>query len=175
MDAEGAEMNSIRSFLLWRDVAWLWVGGGYAGLQLLPLVVQCSTASTRSATVILGLRPHNHLGHREKECAGLMTHRKSDEPHSRPSPAIGQRRAPKSPSHCELELCTKGMWKHSLWSHSRVALLRDTGMLLFSSHLCRGRGGLSEARQRAEGLKLSARSSIPPRLMGSYSWGHEGA
>lgn len=96
MDAEGAEMYYIRSFLLWRDVVWLWVGGGYAGLQLLPLAVHCSTASTRSATVILGLRPHNRLGHREKECAGLMTHRKSDEPHSKPSPAIGQRCAPKA-------------------------------------------------------------------------------
>ncbi|MEQ2214504.1 hypothetical protein XENOCAPTIV_010038 [Xenoophorus captivus] len=67
----------------------------------------------------------------------------------------------------------KGMWKHSMWTHSEpvckgtCSMLLHSGMFPFSSHLCRGRRGLGEARQRAEELKLSARSCIPSRLMGS--------
>lgn len=41
--------------------------------------------------VSLLLRPHSHLGHREKECADLMMYRKSVKPHGDPSPAIGRR------------------------------------------------------------------------------------
>lgn len=43
-----------------------------------------------SAPVSLGLRPHSHLSHREKECADLMMCRKSAEPHRDPRTAIGR-------------------------------------------------------------------------------------
>lgn len=126
-----------------------------------------------SGSVNLGLRPHNHLGRREKECAGLMTHRKSGEPHSEASAAIGQHCAPKARPTVKQIPVQNGMWKHSMWSHSEsvctgtCSALLHSGMLPFSSHLCRGRRGLREARQRVGELKLSARSCIPSRLMGS--------
>ena len=56
-----------------------------------------------SAPLSLGLRPHSHLGHREKECADLMMYRKSDEPHNDPGAAIGRHCASESPAHSELE------------------------------------------------------------------------
>ncbi|CAB1417296.1 unnamed protein product [Pleuronectes platessa] len=59
-----------------------------------------TTRETCSAPVSLGLGPHSHLGHREKECADLMMHRKSDEPHSDPGAAIGGHCASvKGPAH----------------------------------------------------------------------------
>jgi len=86
-------------------VAWSWTHWPAAA----PLGCAVLHRETRNASVSLGLRPHSHLGHREKECADY------------------------------------------------------SGLFLLSSNLCRGRGGLSEARWRAEGLKLSARSCIPPK------------
>lgn len=50
----------------WSTAALLWFGPSF-GLLLRAL-----------------LRPHRHLGHRGKECADLMMHRKSAEPHSYP-------------------------------------------------------------------------------------------
>lgn len=128
-----------------------------------------------SAPVNLGLRPHSHLGHREKECADLMIYRKSDEPHSDPDAAIGRHCSSESPAHSELESCKKkkSMWNQSMWIHSQSVFMGTCSALLrsqlfyFSSQLCRGRGSLSEARLRAGGFKLSARSSTPSRLMGN--------
>lgn len=86
-------------------------GGMWHGCstELESLVCSCSSVSCtaplgcavlhrepRSASVSLGLRPHSHLGHREKECADLMMYRKSVEPHSDPSAAIGRHCAPKA-------------------------------------------------------------------------------
>lgn len=126
MDAEGAEMYYVKSFLLWRDVVWLWAGGGYAGLQLLPSAVQCSTESTGSATVTLGLGPHNRLGHRGKECTDLMTPRISDKPHNKPSPAIGQRCAPKARPTVNWSSVQKACGNPVCVQPLRVALLRNT-------------------------------------------------
>lgn len=150
-------------------VVWSWIHWSAAA----PLGCAVLHREPRSAPVSLGLRPHSHLGHREKECADLMMYRKSDEPHSDPGAAIGRHCVSGSPAHSELEPPTKGMWKHSMWNHSQSFCMGTCSALLrswlfhFSSHLCRGRGGLSEARQRAGGLKLSARSSTPSRLMGN--------
>lgn len=90
-------------------VVWCWIRWSAAAPLcnvLLPLAVLCST-ETRSAPVSLGLRPHGHLGHREKECADLMMYRKSEEPHRDPGAAIGQRCASESPAHSGLEPRTK--------------------------------------------------------------------
>ncbi len=123
----------------------------------------------RSASVSMGLRPHSHLGHREKECADLMMYRKSDKPHSDPAAAIGRRCVSESPPSlnssplqkvCGNIVCgsTHGQCAQGLALHcSALSLLH------FFSHLCRGRGGLSAARQRAGGLKLSAREDQPPQ------------
>lgn len=146
---------------------WMWSWMHWSAAA--PLGCAVLHREPSSAPVSLGLRPHSHLGHREKECADLMMYRKSVEPHSDPSTAIGQHCASESPAHFELEPRTKGMWKHSMWIHSQFARghVLHSRLFHFSSHLCRGRGGLSEARQRAGGLKLSARSSTPSRLMGN--------
>lgn len=167
------------------DVAWLWwldslVCSCLSVLCAAPLGCAVLHREPRSAPVSLGLRPHSHLGHREKECADLMMYRKSEEPHNDPGTAIGQHCASESPAHSELEPHTKGMWRHSMWIHSESVCMGTCSALLrsrlfdFSSHLCRGRGGLSEARQRAGGLKLSARSSNPLKADGKLVGGTEG-
>lgn len=79
-------------------VVWSWIPWSAAA----PLGCAVLHREPRSAPVSLGLRPHSHLGHREKECADLMMYRKSDEPHSVPSAAIGQHSASESPAHSEL-------------------------------------------------------------------------
>lgn len=151
-------------------VGWSWIRWFAAA----PLGCAVLRREPSSCSLSLGLRPHNHLGHREKECAGLMTHRKSGEPHSKASTAIGQHSAPKAHPTVKWSPVQNGMWKHSMWSHSEpvctgtCSAVLHSGMLLFSSHLCRGRRSLREARQRVEELKLSARSCIPSRLMGSW-------
>lgn len=77
----------------------MWYG---CGIELDLLVCSCSSTlcaaplgcavlhRETSAPVSLGLRPHSHLSHREKECADLMMYRKSDKPHRDPRTAIGQ-------------------------------------------------------------------------------------
>lgn len=163
-------------------------GCGCTGLQLLLCVMCCSPwlccapqREPRSAPVSLGLRPHSHLGHREKECADLMMYRKSDEPHSDPGAAIGRHCSSEKPS----PLWTRAPYKRHVEpeyvdpltiSLHGDAVLRcyALGLFHFSSHLCRGRGGLSEARQRAGGLKLSARSSSPLKADGKLVGGTEG-
>ncbi|KAK5861029.1 hypothetical protein PBY51_022457 [Eleginops maclovinus] len=71
--------------------------GAAAGstVQLLLCVMPLPSAvllnrAPRSYPESLGLGPHSHLGHREKECADLMMYRKSDAPHSDPGAAIGR-------------------------------------------------------------------------------------
>lgn len=86
----------------------MWHG---CGMELDSLVCSCSSVlcaaplgcavlhrETRSAPMSLGLRPHSHLGHREKECADLMMYRKSEEPHRDPRAAIGRHCASGKPS-----------------------------------------------------------------------------
>lgn len=80
-------------------VVWSWIHWSAAA----PLGCAVLHREPRSAPVSLGLRPHSHLGHREKECADLMMHRKSDEPHRDPGVAIGRHWASESPAHSELE------------------------------------------------------------------------
>lgn len=93
-------MYCIKCFLSWRDVAvvWSWIHWSAAA----PFGCAVLHREPCSAPVSLGLRPHSHLGHREKECADLMMYRKSDEPHSDPSAAIGRDCASESPAHSEL-------------------------------------------------------------------------
>lgn len=101
IDTERAEMYCTKCFLSWRDVAGLWYEVRSTGLQLLSLAALCSSESSRSAPVSLGLGPRRHLGHREKECGDLMMYRKSEEPHKDPAAAIGQRCASESPAHSD--------------------------------------------------------------------------
>lgn len=104
-------------------VVWSWIPWSAAA------TLGCAVLhrEPRSAPVSLGLRPHSHLGHREKECADLMMYRKSDEPHSVPSAAIGRHSASESPAHSKLGPRTKRQGrKHSMWVHSQSSLRGDT-------------------------------------------------
>lgn len=150
-------------------VVWSWIHWSAAA----PLGCAVLHREPRSASVSLGLRPHSHLGHREKECADLMMYRKSDKPHSEPSAAIGRHCTSESPPTLNSSPLQKACGNivcgstHNQCALGHVLHCSTLGLLHFFSHLCRGRGGLSEARQRAGGLKLSARRSIPSRLMGN--------
>lgn len=119
-------MYCMKCFLSWRDVAGLWCGAGCTGVQLLPWALL--RRDPRSAPESLGPGPHSHLGHWDEECADLMMHRKSEEPHSDPGPAIGQLCASEKPGPLRTgppHLCTKAMWRHSVWMglHWRRVLL----------------------------------------------------
>lgn len=102
-------------------VVWSWIHWSAAA----PLGCAVLHREPCSAPVSLGLRPHSHLGHREKECADLMMYRKSEEPHSDPGAAIGRHHSSESPAHSELEPRKKTMWKHSMWIHSQSVCMGD--------------------------------------------------
>ncbi|KAK1903441.1 Basal cell adhesion molecule [Dissostichus eleginoides] len=157
---------------------------GSTGVQLLLSVSRsprrCFSTESPAPLLSLGPGPHSHLGHREKECADLMMYRKSEEPHSDPGAAIGRHSSSESPAHFELESRTKGMQNESMWIHSqsvcmgtRCALLRSFWVFHFSSHLCRGRGGPSEARQSRR-VETECEELYPLKADGKLVGGTEG-
>lgn len=98
-------LGSTRCFLSMRDATWLcWRS---TGLQLLSLAALRSTERLVLLLRVWGLKPHSHQHHREMECSGLMTHRKSDKPHSHPSASSGHHWAPKCPAHSQPQALDK--------------------------------------------------------------------
>lgn len=155
-------------------------------MELASLVCSCSSVLRGSSPWLCGAPQRALLcccvsgpqapqppGPQGEGMADLMMYRKSEDQRGDPGAAIGRRCALEARPTVNSSPVQKGMWKHSMWTHSESVCTETCSVLLhswlfyFSSHLCRGQGGLSETRQRAEGLKLSARSFIPSRLMGN--------
>lgn len=172
-------LGSIKCFLSPRDATRLCRIS--SGLQLLWLAVLSSTERLVLLLRVWALSPTATYTTGKKECTGLMTRRKSDKPHSHPSASIGQHWASESPAHSQPPTgLWQSLWKHSICIHScyicmgTCTALLQSPLLHFSSHLCRGRRGLSEARHWAGGLKRSARRSNPLKADGKLVGGTEG-